>query len=76
LSYLAAKALAEQLGDIGLVVDDENAEAHAALVAAPDSDGRRDCFASLAMTTTLLSLRGAERRSNLVEAVILPFGLS
>src|ERR1700730_10646889 len=28
----------------------------------------RDCFASLAMTTTRMSLRGARRRSNLAEA--------
>src|SRR6266481_2728190 len=40
----------------------------AALPAAPE----RDCFVPLAMTTPAMSLRGAERRSNLVEAVMPP----
>src|ERR1700730_9055355 len=35
-------------------------------LAPPKAD--RDCFASLAMTTTRMSLRGAQRRSNLAEA--------
>ena len=30
LPHLAAKTLAEQLGDVGLVIDDQDADAHAA----------------------------------------------
>jgi len=34
LLRLATKALAKEIGDVGLVVDDEDAETHAALAAA------------------------------------------
>src|SRR5271169_5331293 len=60
LAGLAAKALAEQLGDIGLVVDDQDADTHAAL--------RRDCFAALAMTGLPSSLSGLP----LVPIVVIP----
>src|SRR5271163_2729351 len=74
LARLAAEALAEHLGDIGLVIDNNDTGAHATL--------QRDCFAALAMTGLLSSLRGAPgsapcaargqapRRSNLVEPVM------
>src|SRR5204862_7590911 len=65
---LAAKALAKHLGHIGLVINDEDAKAHAAL----STMWERDCFVAtlLAMTRLALSLRA--KRSNLVEAVMVP----
>src|SRR5271155_4006673 len=53
LAGLAAKALAEQLGDIGLIVDDQDADTHAAL--------QRDCFASLRPPSYLAPLAGRGR---------------
>jgi len=41
LPRLATKALAKEIGDVGLVVDDEDAETHAAL-SAPAIGVRRD----------------------------------
>src|SRR5208337_1961099 len=59
LPRLAAEMLAEEVGDVGLVVDNQDADAHAVI---PDKR-ERDCFAPLAMTKQMPSLRGAERRS-------------
>ena len=41
LARLAAKVLTEQLGDIGLVIDNQDADAHASLPAAGPLRGRR-----------------------------------
>jgi hypothetical protein len=40
LSRLSAKALTEQFGDVGLIFDDEDADAHAALPLAVLCSGR------------------------------------
>src|SRR6266852_5893308 len=58
LSSASSPELAKHLGDIGLVVDDEDAEAHAVISE----------IASLRSHRRPGSLRGAERRSNLVKA--------
>jgi len=71
LSRLAAKPLAKHLGDIGLVVDDQDADAHSlpfydavAGLLRPGGSSPR----VLAMTGRPLSLRA--KRSNLVKTII------
>src|SRR5260370_41704736 len=80
LPRFAAEVLAEEIGDIGLVVDNQDADAHAAVSAKPGTDGQRDCFVAplLAVTWPFSSLRPPDGRpwravpggSNLVEAVM------
>ena len=74
---LAAKVLTEQLGHIGLVIDNQDADDHAKspqeIASRSLSSGRAKARTrGLAMTSAAMSLRGAQRRGNLVEAHVLP----